>query len=259
MTGSVTHDSGREMCRTEESSDMTAQNYSSLTTIDLQNPGIDASTLCGIAAVRPDLWESILRHSNCYPALAEWIQERSANAETSGSRHAPVEPEKSVRTPADEQPFQFSKTLSREWPFAGRTHWMVWVEMAIPAAAAAAIVPLSMPALSAEAPGYSDSISLFSDEFEGEGWYLLIGLLLTIAFAVTSIIGRKPWARIVAASVGILAGVFGALDGFTNAAAFADTPYVSVGSGLIYLGGFSTVLALACIASLLPKRIWRTE
>ena len=39
-----------------------------------------ATDLQQLAATKPQLWNQILQHPNCYPALAEWIkQAQSAN------------------------------------------------------------------------------------------------------------------------------------------------------------------------------------
>lgn len=49
-------------------------------TVDLQDPSIDAATLQQLATTRPDLLPMILQHPNCYPELATWIREQQSVA-----------------------------------------------------------------------------------------------------------------------------------------------------------------------------------
>ncbi|MGN2367050.1 hypothetical protein ACTFPK_01755 [Actinotignum sp. UMB0459] len=51
-----------------------------MTLENLADPQITARDLADIAAQRPDLWEAIAVHPQCYPALVSWIRERQAEA-----------------------------------------------------------------------------------------------------------------------------------------------------------------------------------
>lgn len=42
---------------------------------DLANPGIDQNTLHELANARPDLWQAIAAHPQCYPELRAWIEQ----------------------------------------------------------------------------------------------------------------------------------------------------------------------------------------
>ena len=52
---------------------MNARTPESFTAEALQDPSIPAQTLADVAAVRPDLWQAVLAHPNCYQGLSEWI------------------------------------------------------------------------------------------------------------------------------------------------------------------------------------------
>ena len=54
-------------------------------TIDLQNPGIDATTLHQLAAAHPELLPAILEHPNCYPELATWISQQQTRVSATAS------------------------------------------------------------------------------------------------------------------------------------------------------------------------------
>lgn len=72
-----------------------------LTASDLQNPALSAEQLAQIAAARPDLWEAILAHPNCYAGLSDWIRSNSVPAPTdTGSTQSP-EPDASHQVTAD--------------------------------------------------------------------------------------------------------------------------------------------------------------
>ncbi|MDY5131878.1 hypothetical protein R6G99_10415, partial [Actinotignum timonense] len=47
-----------------------------MTLENLGDPQITARDLADIAAQRPDLWDAIAVHPQCYPALVSWIRER---------------------------------------------------------------------------------------------------------------------------------------------------------------------------------------
>ncbi|MDE1558200.1 MULTISPECIES: hypothetical protein [Actinotignum] len=52
-----------------------------MTLENLGDPQITARDLADIAAQRPDLWDAIAVHPQCYPALVSWIRERQAEAQ----------------------------------------------------------------------------------------------------------------------------------------------------------------------------------
>ncbi|MGJ9462799.1 hypothetical protein ACRQDN_01495 [Actinotignum sp. GS-2025e] len=52
-----------------------------MTLENLGDPQITARDLADIAAQRPDLWDAIAVHPQCYPALVAWIRERQAEAQ----------------------------------------------------------------------------------------------------------------------------------------------------------------------------------
>lgn len=59
---------------------MNGKDPASYTAQDLADPTIDASTLGQLASSRPDLWQQILQHPNCYPELRQYIQQQSGAA-----------------------------------------------------------------------------------------------------------------------------------------------------------------------------------
>ncbi|WP_010205324.1 variant leucine-rich repeat-containing protein [Salinibacterium sp. PAMC 21357] len=58
---------------------MTAPEPASFTLADLADPSVPAATLGQLAGSRPDLWNAIVAHPNCYPGLAEWIGQQTQN------------------------------------------------------------------------------------------------------------------------------------------------------------------------------------
>ncbi|MDY5128135.1 hypothetical protein ACRQF6_00910 [Actinotignum sp. GS-2025f] len=52
-----------------------------MTLENLGDPQITARDLADVAAQRPDLWDAIAVHPQCYPALVSWIRERQAEAQ----------------------------------------------------------------------------------------------------------------------------------------------------------------------------------
>ncbi|MDE1655473.1 hypothetical protein [Actinotignum sanguinis] len=60
-----------------------------MTLENLGDPQITARDLADIAAQRPDLWDAIAVHPQCYPALVSWIRERQAEAQGQPAPQAP--------------------------------------------------------------------------------------------------------------------------------------------------------------------------
>jgi hypothetical protein len=64
---------------------------SSFSASNLADPNIEPTTLALLAEHRHDLWPSILRHPRCYPGLAQWINQKTAEARSSNDSKTPYE------------------------------------------------------------------------------------------------------------------------------------------------------------------------
>lgn len=135
----------------------------------------------------------------------------------------------------------------------GLVPWINRAALGVPAAAFLAIISLFLPVAS----GYGLSAGWFSDfvpdDLHGEGAALLVFFLLTIGTVIAMLLTKRKWARITAGIIGLIAGIFGAFDGFVNMGVVGGSS-MSVGVGLVFLAIFSTVVLLGSILILLGLR-----
>ncbi|WP_234037063.1 hypothetical protein [Leucobacter sp. L43] len=72
----------------------------------LDDPNLPPEVLAHIAATHPELWDAILLHQQCYPALGEWIVNQRATPQRSAQQSQPM--------PADVWASEFQSKYGRE-------------------------------------------------------------------------------------------------------------------------------------------------
>ncbi|TGD27770.1 DUF4282 domain-containing protein [Brevibacterium sp. S22] len=74
-----------------ELTEQAIRHLSSFSASNFADSNIEPTTLALLAEHRHDLWPSILRHPQCYPELAHWINQKSAEARSSSDNRAHYE------------------------------------------------------------------------------------------------------------------------------------------------------------------------
>ncbi|NDK32418.1 variant leucine-rich repeat-containing protein [Nesterenkonia haasae] len=214
---------------------MTQRDPASYTAEDLTYQSVQPEVLRQVASTRPDLWDDVLAHPNCYPALATFI--RQQRGET---------PPPAVTQPGPQ---------SQRQPL-----WRLWAQVALPALAFFAILALFLPIATVSMFGYSESFNyLHAEAPSGEGALMMILFILVIAAGVSAVLLRVTWARITAAVLGILAGLLGSVNGFGTISALGREPMVSLGVGIVLLALTSVAMIVAAVITLLPAITVKTQ
>ena len=250
---------------------MSTLDAASVTAAGLADPTIDASTLGRVASLRPDLWNVILHHRNCYVELAEWIRQNQQGqvappgpavseaqwmAQFQGTyRREPTMGEyQAARAAGQIQPVPGAAGtpgFPQAWPVvnaapagaAGGAHWMTWTAPAMVIVVFLMAISLFMPMFSVTALGQSYSPNFFDADIAGAGVFVLLTLIVLMSFAVVSLLGRQKWARITTGVLGIIAGLVAALVSLTLAAGtdHVSKSYGRGGSDLLSMALSSTV------------------
>ncbi|WP_256838535.1 hypothetical protein [Ornithinimicrobium faecis] len=150
---------------------------------------------------------------------------------------------KSVRQAVNEA----ADTSGQANPLPG---WARWAPPALAACAFFVLLALFLPA--ASVLGFS--ANLLGDEFSGEGWFLLVLLLVTIAAAAVATLRPARWSRLTAGIIGVITGLIGVIDGFMLMSQVSGSRGMSVGPGLLFLTLWSVGMLLAAVGILWSLR-----
>ena len=252
-----------------------------LTLGDLANPNIDQASLAQLAQNRPDLWQGVLAHPNCYPDLAAWIRQRvptdtgvmptpvqttypaqtypvqteypaqayPAQAEYPAQAY-PAQPQYAAQAYPAETGFPPQAALSARSLLSPGGLKRNWPPIAMGVSALLAILALFMPIASINIIFTSVSIGWFSDEVDTYGAAILVLILIVLAAAVLAVLKPKKWVWLGAGIAGALVGIGGMYNGFNimselngELGRFGVT--VSIGAGVVML----TVMSILIVAS----------
>lgn len=128
--------------------------------------------------------------------------------------------------------------------------WARWAPPALAGCAFFVLLALFLPA--ASVLGFS--ANLLSDDFNGEGWFLLVLLLVTIAAAGVATLRPARWSRLTAGIIGTLVALVGVIDGFMLMSQVGGTRGMSVGPGLLFLTLWSVGMLLTAVGTLWSLR-----
>lgn len=276
-----------------------ADEPASYTSDDLNDPAIDAETLRQLAAERADLWPEILRHPNCYPALADYIRAQQGPPQAPSGQPQEQGPGAGQQMAAGARQLAggaqdfFRNTAAPAVSGATRTarangskSWTFWPRLAQPVLALLGFITLFTPALRAadeynvegtaenlaEQFGMSDELDQVRDEYglhtsqnfltqdlTAAGVILLLLFLATIGLAVASLVVSQAWARFAAGAAGGLAGLIGIITSIIYLIAATDDVN-AVGFGAVMMLILSILLIAASVIALLPpKRATRPQ
>lgn len=263
---------------------MTQRDPASYTAEELTDPSIDPEVLRHITFVRPDLWDAVLAHPNCYRELAAHIHQQRGEQPQTYSPPAEGQPQRQpnqhaqqtsagAKTLAAGAKGYFNDTFVPATKKAAQTTnqrigahnakagvtpqpmWRFWAQIALPVVAFFGTIALFLPIASVSAFGFSQSFSYFHEEApSGEGAIMLTGFILVILTGVAAIWLRTTWVRITAAVVAILAGLLSGINGFGTMAALGNEPMVSLGAGIVLLALIGIALIAAAVVTLLPAK-----
>lgn len=229
------------------------------------DPNLEPATLAQLASERRDLWPAIHAHPNCYPALRDWIAAQQAGGhnqqpatqqfseqakKAAGAKEffdARVAPAAKITAKQAQRAYK-EQTAKPGSPLAKAT---LHAPVILPVAAFLGIISLFLPVASHSRGG---SIGFFSDEVGGMGVMYLLFFLATIAVSIAAVVLKAKWATIASGAVGVLAGLFAAVDGLVNIAMYANESRHSPGVGVFFLGLLGLVILTAAVLVLLSLR-----
>lgn len=229
------------------------------------DPGVSAAELAQLAQHRPDLWSEIAQHPSCYPQLRDWIgqqqaaqgSEPAAKQFSNGAKKVAANAKEFFNervAPAAKKTAKQAQRAYKEQtakPGSLLAKATLHAPMILPVAAFLGIVALFLPLASHSRAG---SIGFFSDEAGGMGLMYLLFFGATIAASVAAMVLKAKWATIASGAVGVLAGLFAAVDGLVNIAMYANESRHSPGVGVFFLGLLGLVMLTAAVLVLLSLR-----
>ena len=242
---------------------MSDRDPASYTAADLADPSIEPATLGNIAAVRQDLWPAILAHPNCYPELAAYIRQYSAQpqAHAQQTQAAGQQPQQASQNyPAQPNQYgqgqfnpynQYQQQAPTRLPLS-----KAWPQIVMAVAALLAAISLFLPAVTIDIFGEKISAHFFSPEAGNKttGILVIVVMAAAIASAITAILGHQTSAKKASGGSGVGAGAVGIIIAVINIFDIIDTGHgASVGFGLISLLVFSIIVLVFGLLTLLPK------
>lgn len=263
---------------------MTQRDPASYHAEELRDPSLHTDVLRHIANSRPDLWDAVLYHPNCYPELANYISQRRGEQPQTIPTHIEAQPQREPNPHAQQMSTgakafaagargYFSETVLPATRKAAQTTiqrigdhsakpgaapqpvWRLWVQIALVVLAFFGTIALFLPIASVSVFGFNESFNYFHGEApSGEGAIMLTGFILVILAGVAAVLLRVTWARITAAVLAILVGLLSAINGFGTMAALGNEPMVSLGAGIVLLALLGVALIAAAVVTLLPAR-----
>ncbi len=209
-----------------------------VTSQELMDPGITQEFLAQVAQVRPDLWQTIVGHPACYPALSTWINEQ---LRTQGAQEsAGVQPsrpqadsftqiaegtrkvagsaksifEQKVAPAVAQLAKDTQARLSQQAATApGRSSAFQWSLYGISIASVLGILSLFLPLLTSP---WGGSFSLFSAskaiDSPTDAPIFFIGFALVLGFTIFYIVTNTHWAGLTSTIIGIVVSVLGLID-----------------------------------------------
>lgn len=244
---------------------MTTRDPSTYTAGEIAHPSVDAATLAQVASLRPDLWASILANPNCYPELAQWIQQQQPG----------ILPQQ-VATSGYAQPVAATQGQLAPAAWGAPTTGSGYADAAQPAAtfeirpaaraaifvvlgaAALTLVSFFLPrfSLSSEVRGLlagygGDTVDMpnILSEGGGRGYFLLILIVATIGLGAATLATKKDSLRKATGIVGLVAGVLVFFEAswkllWSSAASTLSFGTVTTGFGvfLFAIGGVALIV-----------------
>lgn len=270
---------------------MTQRDPASYHIEELTDPSLHTDVLRHMAFSRPDLWDAVLRHPNCYPELAAYIGQRRGEQppaipqpregqahQQPGEGQTHQQPNQHVQQmsagvktfaagargylndtvlPATKQAAQTTHQRMGQHNAGTPTQpmWRFLVQIALVVLAFFGTIALFLPLASVSAFGFSESFNYFHAEApSGEGVFMLTGFIVVTLAGVTAILLRATWARITAGVLAILTGLISAINGFVTTAALTNEPMVSLGAGSVLLAVIGVALVAAAVVTLVPVK-----
>lgn len=126
--------------------------------------------------------------------------------------------------------------------------WLAKTPLALPISAFIALVALFLPI----ATRNGRAKNFFTDELSGEGVFLLVLLIVTIALAAFALVTRHRKLRLAAGIVGAIVGLIGLIDCFIVMSAVANGAAVGVGAIIVLLA--SVVIIASSVAMIVQLR-----
>lgn len=126
--------------------------------------------------------------------------------------------------------------------------WLAKAPLVLPIVAFIALISLFLPV----ATRNGRAKNFFADELSGEGVFLLVLLIITIALAAFALVTRQRKLSLAAGSVGAIVGVIGVIDCFIVMAAVVNGAAVGVGAIIILLA--SVVIIASGVAMIVQLR-----
>lgn len=203
-------------------------NPQEITARDLENPHFTAQDLQSIASVRPDLYDSVLRHPNCYPELASWINARRSASEAPAPQETPAaagsqccaaggeSSTEKAKGIANDFKNEFTASMKEKAPVAQKIKNPVILTGGLILSCVLSFIGMFFPILKVEIFGMQKSFGFFSNGIGSDGIFVLIFLVASVVLAVINFVKRGARQFVIGAGVtGIIGGLIVIYDIFS--------------------------------------------